>query len=114
MKVRFETVVDGINRYIDKEIYANLNPAQEIFARIVVGRMNQNADTIKSSIMNNGFIKTLCIIDSDGMVEVDQLLNDIRHEIERKGNLEVNIPMIGKLKFVASDVDVLKNEILRG
>ena len=114
MKVRFETVVDGINRYIDKEIYANLNTAQEILARVVVGRMNQNAETIKSSLMNNGFVKTLCIIDSDGMVEVDQLLHDIRKEIERKGNLEVNIPMIGKLKFTASDVDVLKNEILRG
>ena len=114
MKVRFENVVDGINRYIDKEIYCNLNGAQEILARVVVARMNQNAETIKQSMMNNGFFKTLCIIDSDGMVEVDQLLRDIRQEIERKGSLEVNIPMIGKLKFTATDVDVLKNEILRG
>ena len=64
--------------------------------------------------MNNGFLRTLCIVDSEGMVEVDQLLADIRREIERKGVLEVDIPMIGKMKFTPADVDVLKNEMLRG
>lgn len=113
MKVKFETVVDGINRYIDREIYKNLNGLQEFVARLVVGRVNDNADNIKNVLMNNGIAKTLCIIDSDGMVDVDMLLTDIRREIERQGSLQVDIPMIGKLTFHADDVDVLHNEIMR-
>ena len=114
MKVSFEKVVDGINRYIDREIYKGLNNLQEFFARVVVGRVNQNAEVIKANMMNNGFIKTMGFIDSEGMVDVDRLLYDIRSEIERQGKIEFEIPMIGKLTFRPEDVDVLKNEVLRG
>lgn len=111
--VRFEKVMDGINRYIDQEIYGNLNDLQEILARIVVGRVNSNAENIKATLMSNGFAKTLCIIDSDGMVDIDRLMQDIRREIERKGSIEFDVPMIGRLKFTPADVDVLYNMIVR-
>lgn len=111
MKVKFENVVDGINRYIDKEIYANLNSMQEFVARLFVGRINQNAEAIKAVLMNNGFAKTLNLVDSEGMVDVDMLLHDIKREIERQGSIQFEIPMIGKLTFKAEDVDVLYNKI---
>jgi hypothetical protein len=105
--------MDGINRYIAQEIYGNLNSVQEMLARIVIGRIKSNADGIKSFLMSNGFVRTLCIIDSEGMVDVDRLLQDIRREIERKGSIEFNVPMIGKMKFTPADVDVLHNMIVR-
>ncbi len=113
MTVKFERVLDGINRYIDSEIYCNLNPIQEFMARIVVGRVNSSSERIKEMLMSNGFVKTLCLIDSDGMVDVDRLLDDIRREVDRQGSIEFTIPMIGKMKFIASDVDQLKSYILR-
>lgn len=111
--VRFEKVIDGINRYIDSEIYSNLNDLQELLARIVVGRINSNAENIKAVLMSNGFAKTLCIIDSDGMVDIGRLMQDIRREIERKGSIEFDVPMIGRLKFTPADVDVLHDMIVR-
>lgn len=111
MRVRFETVLDGLNRYIDKEIYGNLNDLQEILARLTIGRINQNADTIKNYLMTNGFCRTMCLVDSDGMVDIDRLLQDIKKEIDKKGSIQVEIPLIGKLTFRASDIDILKNEI---
>jgi hypothetical protein len=113
MKVKFERVLDGLNRYIDSEIYCNLNDFQEFMARIVVGRVNSSADNIKNILMSNGFAKTLCIIDSDGMVDIDKLMQEIRHEIERKGSVEFTVPMFGKMKFTAADVDLLHNMIVR-
>lgn len=113
MKVRFERVFDGINRYIDSEIYGKLNDFQEMIARIVVGRVNADSENIKTALMTNGFAKTLCLIDSDGMVDIERLLQDIRHEIDRKGSIEIEIPMIGKIKFTSGDVDVLYNMIVR-
>ena len=111
--VRFEKVIDGINRYIDSEIYSNLNDLQELLARIVVGRVNSNSENIKAVLMSNGFAKTLCIIDSDGMVDIGRLMQDIRREIERKGSIEFDVPMIGRLKFTPADVDVLHDMIVR-
>ena len=112
MKVSFEHVLDGINRYVDREIYSKLNNVQELFMRIVFGRINQNSEIIKNNLMNNGFVKTLCIIDSDGMVDVERLLQDVRREIERQGSIEIEIPFIGKLTFSPADVDSLHNEIV--
>ena len=114
MRVSFEHTVDGINRYLDREIYGGLNGLQEFVARVVVGRVNQNAEIIKQSMMNNGFIKTLGFVDSDGMVDIDRLLQDVRREIERQGSVQLEIPMIGKLTFRPEDVDVLRNDIMGG
>jgi hypothetical protein len=111
VKVKFETVVDGINKYLDREIYKNLNDLQEFVARLAVGRINQNAEAIKAALMNNGFAKTLCLVDSDGMVEIDALLHEVRKEVERKGHIQVEIPMIGKITFCPADVDVLREHI---
>lgn len=111
MKVKFETVIDGLNRYLDREIYKNLNDLQEFVARLAVGRINQNTEAIKVALMNNGFAKTLCLVDSEGMVEIDALLHEVRKEVERKGHIQVEIPMIGKITFCPSDVDVLREHI---
>lgn len=111
MKVKFESVIDGINRYLDKEIYGNLNDLQEFLARLAVGRINQNSELIKTALMSNGLARTLCIVDSEGMVDVDSLCQDIKREIDRKGSIQVEIPMIGKLTFKSVDVDVLRDLI---
>jgi hypothetical protein len=113
MKVKFETMIDGINRYIDKEIYPGLNDVQEFVARLAVGRINQSAAAIKANLMNNGFFKTLCIIDSDGMVDVDDVLGMVKKEIERKGSISFEISMIGKMTFRPADVDLLRDYIGR-
>lgn len=111
MKVKFETVIDGLNRYLDREIYKNLNDLQEFVARLAVGRINQNTEAIKVALMNNGFAKTLCLVDSEGMVEIDAMLHEVRKEVERKGHIQVEIPMIGKITFCPADVDVLREHI---
>lgn len=113
MKVRFETVVDGVNKYIDREIYKNLNDLQEFVARLTVGRINQNMDAIKASLMANGFVKTMGVIDHEGMVDIDAVLQEVRKELERKGSIHFEIPMIGKFIFHPADVDVLREYIGR-
>lgn len=109
--MKFEAVVDGINRYLDREIYINLNQAQELVARVVVGRINQNVNILKANLMSNGIVKTTGFIDSDGLVDVDALLDSVRKVIEEKGSVQIAVPMIGKLTFVPSDVEVLRDYI---
>lgn len=114
MKVEFEKVLDGINKYIDKEIYPGLNDLQEFAARLIIGRINSSSNAIKEYLVGNGFIKTFGLIDRDGMVDIDQLLHEVKMEIERKGSIQVEVPMIGKLTFKPVDVDILYDEIKKG
>ena len=111
MNATFENVIDGINKYINQEIFSNLNDLQEVAARVIVGRLLDNADQLKQYMMSSGFVKTLCVIDGEGMVDIDRLLQDVKKEIERTKSLTVTIPLIGKLTFHPSDVDVLYNLI---
>lgn len=107
MKYEFKKVIDGISKYINNEIYAGMNQAQEFAARVIVGRVINNQDYIKNIILNNGFLKTFGIMDSDGMVDVEALIKDIKRELSRTEKVTFDIPMFGKYTFKPSDADVL-------
>lgn len=111
MKYQFSTVIDGISKYINNEIISGMNDLQEIMARIAIGRVLENHDKIKETLSSNGIILTLGIIDSDGYVDVDILLGEIKKEIERKGKLTISIPMFGKITFNPDDVDNIKQYV---
>lgn len=111
MKYEFEKVIDGILSYMDSEIFSGMNEWQDFAARVFIGRLVNNQEQIKNALINNGFLRTMSVIDSEGMVDVDTLLTDIKNEIERKGKISFNIPMFGKLTFKASDVDELHRHI---
>ena len=114
MKYKFETVIDGIAKYVNKEIYSNMNELQEFIARVFIGRFLSSEDQMKALVVNNGFLRTFGVVDSDGMIELEPLMRDIKREIERKEKLTIDIPMFGKMSFVPSDVDELYAVITEG
>jgi hypothetical protein len=103
--------MDGIARYIDKEIYSGMNNLQEFIARLAIGRIISNEASVKESLINNGFVRTFGLIDSEGMVDVCALAKDLKREIGRKEKIILDLPMFGKMTFEPSDVDVLYREI---
>lgn len=111
MKCEFEKVVYGASNWIGEKLYPKMNDLQEMVARVFIGRVLESEEQIKNALLGNGIIRTFGIIDDDGMVDVDALLSDIKREIERKGKLVVNIPLIGKLTFSPEDADELHNYI---
>ncbi len=106
MKYEFNQVVDGLVKYIDKNIFPSMNQIQEFASRVIIGRLISNSDNIKTMLINNGFIRTFGIIDEEG-VELEGLLTDIKKEIARQGKISFDVPMFGKMTFVPGDVDVL-------
>lgn len=111
MKASFETVLDGIAKFIDKNVYTGMNDWQELIARIFVGRIFNARGDLKSALVNNGFIRTFGIIDENGNIDVDGLARDVKEEIKRKGKITINVPMFGLMTFVPEDVDNLYNMI---
>jgi hypothetical protein len=107
MKYTFEKVIDGLARWIDDEIFPKMNDVQELIARMFIGRVVENTENIKKSFVENGIIRTFGVVDSDGMVDVDALVADLKREIARKGKIVIHIPMFGKITFVPEDIDGL-------
>lgn len=111
--VSFNQVLDGLARYLNKNFYANLNDWQEIIARIAVGRILEG-ENLKQNLLANPFVRTLAIIDSEGNVDLEPIMRDLKREIERKGKLTVDIPMFGKISFLPQDIDEIYREITGG
>ena len=112
--VEFNRVIDGLARYMNNNVFAKMNDWQEIIARVAVGRLIGNPEMLKQNLMSNGIIKTFAVMDSEGNVDLEPLMRDLKREIERKGKLTVDIPMFGKMSFVASDIDDIYREITGG
>ena len=112
--VSFNQVLDGLTRYLNKNFYSNLNDFQEVIARIAVGRIIGNPESLKQSLQANGIVRTFAIMDSDGNVDLEPIMRDLKREIERKGKLSVEIPMFGKISFLPQDIDEIYREITGG
>ena len=112
--VSFNQVLDGLIRYLNKNFYSNLNDWQEIVARLAIGRITGNSEILKQSLQANPFVRTFAIFDSDGNIDLEPIMRDLKREIERKGKLTVEIPMFGKISFLPQDIDELYREITGG
>lgn len=110
----FERVINGINKYINAEIYATMNDWQEILARIVVGRMIGNTEQLKQSLAANGFLRTFALMDENGNVDIDSLARDLKAQIAAKGKMTISLPLMPVLTFKPEDVDVLYQYIIGG
>lgn len=111
MKYEFEQVIDGISEYINDELLSRMNDVQEFAARVLIGRVINNKDNIKNSLMHNGFFKTFGIMDSDGKIDVGELACDIKRELSKQEKITFSIPMFGKLTFKPSDIDDIYRNI---
>ena len=112
--VSFNQVLDGLTRYLNNNFYSNLNDWQEIIARLAVARIIGNSETLKQNLMANGIVRTFAVMDSEGNVDLEPIMRDLKKEIERKGKITFEIPMFGKISFVASDMDEIYREITGG
>jgi alpha-L-fucosidase len=111
MRYKFEKVVESTAKWLGDSLYPKMNDIQELIARMVIGRALENEEQIKTALASNGVLKTFNFIDDEGTMDVEELFSDLMREIERKGKLVLNIPLIGKITFTPEDVENLKNYI---
>lgn len=110
--VDFDRAINGVTRYINAEVYSRMNGWQEFLARLAVARMIGNTDHLKHSLINNPFVKTLALFDTDGNVDAEGLLDDMRCQMSEKGRITLDIPLFGAFTFTPDDVDKLRRYIM--
>lgn len=116
--VEFNQAVDGLLKYANKNIFPNMIPAQRMAVRMLLGMSLDKIEKIKPALINNGFIKTFEIINSDGKVDVDFVCKHLKNEIEKEGKVTIKMPLIGginllgdSMTFTGADVDEIYREI---
>ena len=114
MRIEFEKALDGLVRYLDKELFPGMADWQELVARAAMGRLFNNRAALKDMLKNNGMARAFGVIDEDGMVPLDELLDSLKVEIAKKGKLEVSVPLFGRMRFTPEDADKLYREVYGG
>ena len=110
--MEFDRVFNGLIKYINKEVFPGFNDVQDVVGRIALRRVVERKHAIKDALTGNGLLKTFAIIDDQGNVDVDGLMEDIKAEIRERQKIQIKIPMFGTFTFVESDIDVLKRYIM--
>lgn len=109
--IDFDRAINGIVRYMNAEVYSKMKSWQELVARLAVARMIGNVN-LKHSLANNPIIKTFAIFDTEGNVDAEGLLDDMRCQIAEKGRIAFDIPLFGAFTFTPDDVDKLRRYIM--
>ena len=109
--MEFNRVINGIVKYLNREVIPNMNEWQGFVARMGTARILNNTDNLKKLLADNVYVKTFAIFDEHGNVDIDGLINDLKTAIKDKGYIEFELPMFGKFKFIESDIDNLHSYI---
>lgn len=104
--MNLDRVLNGIVKYMDREILSSMNDWQEFLARLAMARLLGNKN-LEAMLLDNPYVKTFAIIDEHGNVDVDGLHRDFKTLIQSKGKIEIALPMFGTYTFNESDVDKL-------
>ena len=109
--MEFEKVLKGVMTYIEREMVPTMNEWQTITAGVVLSRISRNSNNIKAYLDGIPLLKAMGIME-DGKVDLDGLIIDIKQQIERKGKLSIDIPLMGKYTFYTADIDKMKATIM--
>jgi sulfur transfer complex TusBCD TusB component (DsrH family) len=105
--MKYDTVIQGIINYINKEILSTMADWQAMLARVAISRILTAKDGLRAAITGNAFLQSLGVVSVDGMVDVDGLARDLKEQISLAGKLEIELPVFGRYVFSPDDVDIL-------
>lgn len=108
--MQLNRVINGITKYIEREMFPKINSWQQLGMGVVVSRMARDTKNIKEL----GIVKLLNVVDENDNVDIEGLKRDIMQQMQKIEKLELDIPYIGKFTFSKSDIEHLFNTIMEG
>lgn len=114
MKVDANKLINGIVNYADNEVINNLPTSGKWLLGAGMGIMTAKVNDMVDSLLNNAMIKTMGIVDDEGMFDIDLIASNLRNSASKYGRMTIQIPLVGNLTFSESDIDSLRSYIERG
>ena len=124
--VEIDRAINGFLTYADRNIFSKMTSAQQIVIGTIVNMAMEKPEKTKELVMDNSFLKTFDMVNSNGEIDIEFVFRNLKKTIEQKGELIINlpafdIPLVGKkqlfgekLTFKSYDIDELYREITGG
>ena len=87
------------------------NGIEKVIVGTTASLLIRKTGTIIEGYKDNKLVKMLGIIDDNGAVDVDTLVEEVKKNIPKEG-IKVEVPILGTLTFHKDDVDKLYNYIM--
>lgn len=111
MKYSADSLVRGLMDYADAEIMGKLPTSGKWVVGTAIGLANNKVTDVIEALRTNTIAHMLGIMDEDGMVDVDALIDAMKSSADKYGKLVVEVPLIGRLSFSSDDINNLRNFI---
>lgn len=106
-------VLDHVFKYLEKNMVPTMNSAQEFAFYTVWESIKDESDGLISRLTANPVTRSVLSIDKDGDVDTEKLVSRLGRAFEKKGKLQVNIPMFGPVTFLPEDLNAVADSIRR-
>lgn len=103
-------VINGLTRYIDKEILTKISGWQGMLLGVMTGVATTKAGAVFDSIAAHPVVRMLGIVDDQGMVDIDLLHKEFAKQAA-KGPVTIDLPLVGAMIINQTDVEKLYNYI---
>lgn len=111
MKVTSKAVINGIAEYLSKELKPQY-PTDSVGGFVMgfsSGLMRRRAEAVSRKLMNNPLV-SIFVIDDDGMIDLDELLEIAQEAVPDIGT-NVPISRLGDIRFRKGDAAVIRQYI---
>lgn len=111
--VSIDKIEQGVANYLDSELMPQLqnNGFEKIIIGTVASLLIRKTGTIIEGYKDNKLVKMLGIMDDNGNVDVDTLMEEVKKNMPKEG-VKIDVPVIGMLTFHKEDVDKLYDYVM--
>lgn len=111
--VSIDKIEQGMANYLDSELMPQLqkNGIEKVIVGTVASLLIRKTGALIEGYKDNGLVKMLGVMDENGNVDVDTLVEEVKKNISKEG-IKVNVPILGNITFHKDDIDKLYDYIM--
>lgn len=109
--VTVEQVKTGLAAFVDAEVVSKLHGGAKWAVGIGSGMIINNYAVAFERLKGNTIVQMMGVVDESGMIDIERLYQEAR-KIAAQEPLEIEIPMVGKMRFTIADLDKLYSLIM--
>lgn len=111
--VSIDKIEKGLANYLDNEFMPQLkgNGIEKVIVGTAASLFIHKTGAIIEGYKDNKIVKMLGIMNSEGDVDVDTLVKEVKKNIPKEG-FSIEIPIVGTLTFHEEDIDKLYDYIV--